>query len=370
MQLGMFMQPVHDPARDLTEVLQQDRETILLADRLGYTECWVGEHISATVEPITSPLVFLATLIDGTQQIKLGTGVFCLAQKHPATVAAEAALFDHLAKGRFLMGIGPGGLSTDLELFGAQDPTVRAERTLESIDMILKIWAQDPPYDLRGKHFNVKISDVSRREFGVGCIPRPYQLPHPPLAVSLLSPDSANARIAGQRGWIPISGAAFVQPRYVRSHWEQFAKGAHETGRPADRAIWRVCRSIMVFPSDAEADDYLANPKGPFNFYFRYVMSSFGQRNMLHLVRPDGREQDASVDWLDIARSQVAHGSPRRVLDQLVHLCDRLGGFGVLIALAHEWDNPAVCRRSMELLAREVMPKLSQHVGSLRQVAE
>jgi len=370
MQLGIFMQPVHDPARDLTEVLQQDRETILLADRLGYSECWIGEHITATVEPITSPLVFLASLIDGTRQIKLGTGVFCLAQKHPAIIAAEAALFDHLCKGRFNMGIGPGGLSSDLELFGAQDPTVRAERTLESIDMILKIWAQEPPYNLRGKHYSVTIADMSRKEFGVGCIPKPYQRPHPPLAVSLMSPESANARIAGERGWIPLSGAAFVQPRYIRSHWEQFSRGAAAAGRSANRAIWRVCRSIMVFPSDTEADDYITNPKGPFNFYFRYVMSSFGQRNMLHLVRPDGREQDASVSWLDIARSQVAHGSPARVLDQHVHLHERLGGFGVLVAIAHEWDDPAVCRRSMELLATQVMPKLSQHAASLRQVAE
>ena len=42
MQFGIFMQPVHDPKRDLTEVLAQDRETIVLADRHGFDECWVG----------------------------------------------------------------------------------------------------------------------------------------------------------------------------------------------------------------------------------------------------------------------------------------------------------------------------------------
>ena len=92
MQLDMFMQPVHDPARDFGTCLAQDRETIILADKLGFSECWIGEHITTTTEPITSPLVFMASLLGETKQIKLGTGVFCLAIKHPAVVAAEAAL--------------------------------------------------------------------------------------------------------------------------------------------------------------------------------------------------------------------------------------------------------------------------------------
>ena len=67
MRLGMFMQPVHDPKRDYTQALKDDQETIILADKLGFHEVWVGEHVSATAEPITAPLVFLATLIDKTE---------------------------------------------------------------------------------------------------------------------------------------------------------------------------------------------------------------------------------------------------------------------------------------------------------------
>ena len=46
MRLGMFMQPVHDVNRDQTQVIEEDRETILLADKLGFHEVWVGEHAS------------------------------------------------------------------------------------------------------------------------------------------------------------------------------------------------------------------------------------------------------------------------------------------------------------------------------------
>src|SRR6266446_6272342 len=73
--LGMFTMPFHHPARDYTTILDEDQEAILLADRLGFTEVFVGEHFSSWSERITSPLIFLATLINRTERIKFGTGV-------------------------------------------------------------------------------------------------------------------------------------------------------------------------------------------------------------------------------------------------------------------------------------------------------
>ncbi|MBT6276954.1 MAG: LLM class flavin-dependent oxidoreductase, partial [Chromatiales bacterium] len=262
MHLGMFMQPVHDPKRDFGLVLEEDRQTIVLADKLGFEECWVGEHISATVEPITAPLVFLATLLQETHQIKLGTGVFCLPQHHPASVAAQAALFDHLSKGRFLMGIGTGSLSSDMELFDVGGSTDRSAMVRESIDHILAIWTQEPPFDRKGEYWTVALKDLSRQEYGVGAFIKPFQQPHPPISISIMSPNSTSARMAGERGWIPISGASFLQPRYTASHWEQYALGAEAAGRPADPDIWRVSRSIVIAPSDAEARDYILDPEG------------------------------------------------------------------------------------------------------------
>ena len=61
-------------------------------------------------EPITSPLMFMAKAIPLTERVRLCTGVLNLPQQHPAVVAGFAAMFDHLAEGRFVMGIGPGGL--------------------------------------------------------------------------------------------------------------------------------------------------------------------------------------------------------------------------------------------------------------------
>ena len=63
-KLGMFTMPFHHPDRDYAAILEEDQEAIVLADRLGFTEAFVGEHFSSWSERITSPLIFFATLIN------------------------------------------------------------------------------------------------------------------------------------------------------------------------------------------------------------------------------------------------------------------------------------------------------------------
>src|SRR3546814_10432124 len=100
MKLGLFRMPLHDPDNPLAPFLAEDRACVIELDKLGYDEVFVGEHYTATSEPITDPLQFLATLIPETRSIKLGTGVFNLPQHHPLQISGNAALFDNLSGGR------------------------------------------------------------------------------------------------------------------------------------------------------------------------------------------------------------------------------------------------------------------------------
>ena len=52
-------------------------------------------------------------------------------------------------------------------------------------------------------------------------------------------------------------------------------------------------------------------------------------------------------------------GSPDDVVDQLEQLYDDLGGFGVLLAMGHEWEPKEQWLNSMKLLKEEVLPRLS-----------
>lgn len=360
MELGMFMQPVHRPDRDYTQVLEEDREAVILADGLGFSECWIGEHYTATTEPITSPLTFCASLIDRTEHIRFGTGVIALPTLHPVIVASQAAMFDHLSKGRFLLGVGPGTLSSDVEVFQTGDAPSRGRQVGEALDIILDLWRGDAPYEFKGEFYDFSLKDLSRRHWGVGQLVKPYQQPHPPIALSLIAPGSYSAGVAGERGWIAISGN-FVQPRYVATHWTKYLEGCAKAGRRPDPDAWRVARSIIVGDDATEVADYVADPDAAPAFYFGYLMESFRSRGALFLLKADEAVPDDDLTPVDVAKSMFTAGTPASVLDQLIAFRDEVGDFGTLLSVAHDWDRPEFCRRSMRLLAAEVMPRFRQH---------
>ena len=362
--LGMFTMPFHHPDRPYGDILAEDQEAVILADQLGFSEVYVGEHFSSWSERITSPLIFLATVIPRTKQIRLGTGVLNLPQIHPATVAAHAAMFDHLSGGRFILGIGPGGLVSDFELYDVGQAELRPQMMQESIDTVLKLWAQDPPYEIDGRFWKISVKNNVWPAFKVGWVPRPLQQPHPPIALSILNPNSNSAKVAGEHGWIPVSGN-FFHRRYLRGHWEKYVEGCEAVGRRPDPSVWRVSRSVLVTESDAQAEEYLADPESALHFYYTFFHHTFSTaRKALFMLKPDLLMPDEDVTVDTIKRALMIAGSPARVLDQLVALREETGHFGTLLMAGHDWDRPSLWRRSMERLAREVMPKFSQHAAA------
>lgn len=356
----MFMQPVHRPDREYTQVLHEDREAVILADQLGFRECWIGEHFTAVTEPITSPLTFCASLIDRTTRIRFGTGVLALPAVHPVIVASQVAMFDHLSGGRLLVGVGPGTLSSDVEVFQTGDAPRRGRQVGEALDIILELWTREAPYEFKGEFYEFGLKDLSRLPWGVGKLVKPFQQPHPPIALSLIAPRSFSAGVAGERGWIAISGN-FVQPRYVATHWTKYREGCAKAGRRPDPDAWRVARSIIVADDVAEVADYVSNPDAAPAFYFGYLMESFRSRNALFLLKSDESVADDDLTAVDVAQSMFTAGTPDSVLEQLVAFRDEVGDFGTLLAVAHDWDRPEFGKRSMQLLGEEVMPRFRQH---------
>ncbi len=358
MELGYFAMPLHHPGRDWGMVLQEDREAVILADKLGYSEAWIGEHITTTAEPIVSPLLFLATVIPETRHIKLGTAVVNLPHHHPAHLASQVAMFDQLSGGRCVLGVGPGGMASDAELFKSTSEQ-RGRMMLECVDAMIAIWTQDPPYELKGEFWDITVKDFVMPEYGVGIMGKPLQKPHPPIALALRSPKSGSALLCAERDWIPISGN-FIPTAFVKGHWDDYAAARDKVGKPADRDIWRVARSILVADSDSEAIDYVKNPDSGINFYFRYLRTLAAMRTTPGLPSAEVRaEVDVQVN--EALEDQVIAGDPDSVLDQLIAFRDQTGHFGTLLATGHDWDRAGLWKRSMALLAEDVMPRFRQH---------
>ena len=361
MQLSYFTMPLHPLGRDYRETLREDRAAILLADELGFAEAFVGEHVTDLAETITSSVTFLASLAYETKRIRLGTGTINLPNTHPAAVAAQAAMLDHMCDGRFVLGISPGGLRSDAEAFGTLDRDRKA-MAREAIAQVLAIWAGEAPYDLEGEFWRVSTARTLDAEIGQGSILKPLQRPHPPIAVACMSPYSDSVLEAARQGWSIIS-ANFLQPVWVASHWQKMLEGAALGGRTATPAQWRVARSIFVADSAEVARHYAKSASGPYGHYYRSLMRKLIGNGRPELFKTDRNQPDADITLDYVLESLVLCGTPQEVADQILALRAEVGNFGTVVYAGHDWADPVLARRSMVLMAEEVMPHVNAALG-------
>lgn len=365
MRLGIFSMPLHRPEKPYGLVLQEDREMVLLADKLDYAEAWIGEHFTSKVEQIPSAMLFLATLISETEQIRFGTGVVNLPHHHPGVVASEAAMFDQLSGGRLMLGVGPGGLISDAEFFGEADMAARNRIALEYVDAIQALWTADGPFEITANGITMTNKETHWPRHGLGETPKPLQQPHPPIAMAMVSARSGAAFVCAERDFLPIS-ANFVSEDDVIAQWATYAEARAKAGKPADPDVWRLARNILVTESDQEAQDIIDDPDGDFAFYFRYL-SALRQMDQLDEMRDEPVEGlNDRLGVGDMIQKCVIAGSADTVLARLVDLADRTGPFGTLLMAGQDWDATGRWPTSMRRLAEEVGPKLAQHVDSLK----
>lgn len=361
MKLSYFTMPLHPLGRDYRTTLAEDRAAFLLADELGYSEAFVGEHVTDLAETITSGLMFLASLAYETRQIRLGSGTVNLPNAHPAAVAAQVAMLDHMLDGRFVFGISPGGLRSDAEVFGNLDRD-RRDMCAEAIEQVLAIWAGEPPYDLDGRYWQISTRRTLDVEIGQGAILKPLQRPHPPVMVACMSPGSDSVSNAARRGWSIVS-ANFLQPTWVATHWQKLNEGWAAAGRAPNPADWRVAKSLFVADDARTARDYAMNPSGPYGHYYRSLMRKLIGSGRPELFKGRADMADGEVTHAYVMDSLVIHGTPDEVAARIVALREQVGPFGTLVYAGHDWADTALARRSMELMATEVMPRVNRLLG-------
>jgi len=361
MKLAYFTMPLHPLGRDWRQTLAEDREAVLLADALGYAEAFVGEHVTDRAENVTSCLMFLASLAYETRRIHLGSGTVNLPNAHPAAVAAQVAMLDHMLDGRFVFGISPGGLRSDAEVFGNLDRDRRA-MFAEAIEQVLAIWSGAPPYDLTGEFWQVTTGRTLDLDIGQGEILRPLQQPHPPIMVACMSPFADSVANAARRGWSIVS-ANFLQPAWVASHRLKLEEGWTAGARVPCFADWRVAKSIFVADDAATAAAYAMDPDGPYGHYYRSLMRKLIGNGRPELFKGHRDMADAEVTHRYVLESLIIHGTPAQVTEHILALRDAVGPFGTLVYAGHDWADAALARRSMELMATEVMPAVNRALG-------
>lgn len=358
MKLGLFGMPIHPADANLADALEADANRIVLADELGFDEAYIGEHQTCATEPVGNPLILLASVIHRTKTIKLCTGVTALPMHHPVKAAAEIAQFDQMARGRFIWGVGQGGLASDWEAFDVMDAQERNERMLESVDVIKKLWSGEPPFHFDGKHYSFQIEQTVLKEMSIGQPIKPYQQPHPPIASTAMSPNSNSIKQAVLQGWNPMS-ANFNPLSTVYSHWDKIVEGYNELGQEPTGANWRVARNVAIASSDDEALDRILDPKGPNYHYFNYLWNLFYVLDAGAVMNDTGIPDD-KVTVEDLVKDMVVYGSADTVVQKLDAIRER-APFGTLLMTLLDGPSEkheAYEQESMRLLATEVLPKI------------
>ena len=288
MRLGYFTMPLHPLHRDWRETLQEDREAIILADRLGFHDAFVGEHLTDACENVTNSMIFLATLIhDDEDDQARAPAPRNLSQMHPVLIAAHAAMFDHLAQGRFIFGVSPGALTSDAEALGMLDED-RNKIFAEAIDVILAIWEREPPYDIDfpDNRFKVATEDaVPRSNSASASWHKPFQKPRPEIVGTVVAPFSqgvdrdGRARLPSAVGELPAA-ASCLSPLGELCEG-QGGRRARSRRRRTGASRARSSSPTTTRPRGATA---ATTPNSPYRFYCEQMRAKMMRGKRLHVI--------------------------------------------------------------------------------------
>ena len=165
-------------------------------------------------------------------------------------------------------------------------------------------------------------------------------------------PHSKGLVAAARRGWKPIS-ANFLQPRWAATHWPMYEQGCGLGGHVAARADWSVCKSIFVAGDDASARRYAKSVTGPYGFYYWNLLTKRRSSGNADIFKHDPSLPGEAVTVDYMLDHLVIAGSPASVAEQILAFRETVGDFGTLLYCGHDWADPALARRSMQLMTEK-----------------
>ena len=329
------------------DVYEHHIQEVQAAEDLGYKYYFIIEHQNSDVGQLTAPTVYLSAVAQRTHSIRFGVMIHQLPFYHPMRLAEEAAMLDHLSRGRLEFGTGIG--VSEHEFMRWNLPfNERRQMSEEALEIIVKSWTQDEvSYQGRYWQFDEALP-----------VPKPYQQPHPPIWVAAHSP--AALEFAARNNYhvsqnIDVDSVIAEKFDYFRRIWRE----CHHPG-PMPRTF--LTRAVHVAETDQAAREeaeaaLLSSRRLTRERIAKTRIGFIGNED-----NPTNRElarvfQGMSTSfefWIDNGLALV--GSPETVVRQL-KAQHELTGFDVYCANHHVGPmKPEHAKKSMELFAKEVMP--------------
>jgi alkanesulfonate monooxygenase SsuD/methylene tetrahydromethanopterin reductase-like flavin-dependent oxidoreductase (luciferase family) len=275
----------------------------------------------------------------GEKQIRFGAAVNVIHLSHPVDVATRVATTANMVSpGRFVFGFGSGFPNP---LFSEQHGLShenRHERTMESLEFILRCFRETEPFDWNGEIWRAR---------NVTVLPKPP--PDMPIATATFTP--ATLELAGERGYLVLLAG---RSDAMRRRAETYMDAAEAGGRP--RALEKVVAAASIYVSDS-VEDALVDVRDGMAWAFEFMR----QRGLLKLMTDMvGLPESASVE--DVLDSELFFvGDPETVYRKLERLYEHSGGWGTLLyRCGREWAPRDHIELSMRRFMTEVAPRLAE----------
>ena len=320
-----------DATYPLQEVYADYISDAVLAEELGFTHSWYGEHHFRPCQWTGSPMMVAAAVAARTSRIRVGSAVTLLPFHDPRWLAEDAAIADILSGGRFDLGVGPGSQYEEFVTFGIE-PKEMIGRSWESIDWIQRALREPGEFSHHGRFYDIPDMTFTTK---------PVQ---DPLPVWWGGMGPRNLARAAERGFDLIGP--------FNAGYEHALAAGHD---PADHQM-----AVMVPVCVADTADKAWEIAGR---GIEYFVNFYQMRKNLEGVLP-GEEARVTIDMLRSGNAGfwfAAVGTPDDVIAQLTPVVagQRLGHCSQLaLQMRQTGMRTEDTHRSMRLFAAEVMPAL------------
>jgi alkanesulfonate monooxygenase SsuD/methylene tetrahydromethanopterin reductase-like flavin-dependent oxidoreductase (luciferase family) len=351
MRFGTFFFFQAPPGHAHADIIRRELEQVEWTEELGFDEVWFTEHHFIDYGLSVDPATLLSAAASRTRRIRVGLAAAILPFHHPLRLAEQMALVDIISNGRLDVGVGRGNRPAEFAGYRVPQQESR-ERFDETVEVMQAAWTQER-VSFHGRFFDLD---------GVRVIPKPVQQPHPPLYQVCVTKDGIEN--TALRGWPMLNSVLFGPADQLVGNRDTYVATLEKSGRGADeiRALlgrWGVSRQIYVADSDRQA---LADTREAELWYqesFRRFVIPDRIEDAHPSLQPGFRamaERLAKITWEGLVAETLAFGSPDTVARHIEYM--RSLGVGQVLC----WMNfgglaQDKIRRSMELFARDVMPR-------------
>ncbi|MBD1551511.1 LLM class flavin-dependent oxidoreductase [Pseudomonas typographi] len=362
MQTGLIFHPYMKPGRTARQTFDWGVQSAIAADKAGFSSMMISEHASQRWENIPNPELIIAAAALQTETIKFAPMAHILPHQHPAKLAIMIGWLSQILEGRYFLGIGAGAYPQASYIHGikgGEDTKFLNDMVRESLQIMEKIWKREPFFH-EGKFWKAGYPEEERVEEGGD---EQHMLADfspwggkPDIAVTGFSFNSPSMRLAGERGFKPVS--IFSGLDALKSHWDTYSEAAVKAGYTPLRSNHAVSQTVFVADTDKEAKRLVM--EGPIGYCFqRYLIPIWWRFGMMDgFIKDKGASaKDVDLEWL--VDNVFIVGSPDTVAEKINTLFAKAGGWGTLQVEAHDYvDDPSPWFKSLELISREVAPKI------------